>query len=146
MMEWWWNGGGMMANDGGMMVEWCLNDGGMMACGDAAREKEMLWGRWGTPSGGEAPWPYHRLNHASCASFRTCEMLTLFTQRGHVGQFTDVLLSHVSWTKPMSLWRRGVRAGNALRTRGGRPREKRRHDHFITWIMHPGCHFEHMKC
>ena len=87
--------------------------------GDATREQEMLWGRWGAPEGEEASqirpksvrfgtdlgrlffpstwrsWPFHHLNHSSCASFRTCEMLTLFTQGGHVGQFTDALLCHV---------------------------------------------------
>ena len=38
---------------------------------------------------------------------------------GLVGHFTEVDLSHVQWTEAMSLWRRGERTGNALRTLGG---------------------------
>jgi len=29
---------------------------------------------------------------------------------------------------------------------GRRPREKRRHDQFIAWIMHPARHFQRVKC
>ena len=52
---------------------------------DTEKEQEMVWARWGAPSGEEPSWPFRHLNQASCASFRTCEMLTLFTQKDHVG-------------------------------------------------------------
>ena len=39
--------------------------------------------------------------------------------KNYVGQFTNIFLRDVQWTKTVSLWRRGEIAGNALRTLGG---------------------------
>ena len=57
--------------------------GGEAMFDGAAKEQEMLRGRRGAPSGGEAQWPFQPLNHASRAPFiRKCSENARRSPRG----------------------------------------------------------------
>ena len=86
----------------------------------AAKEQEMLRGRRGAPSGGEAQWPFQQLNHASRAPFRTREAPTLCTQLAHAAGFTDVFFAYAELVNP-SPFSAAPKEQEILRGRSGAP-------------------------